>query len=454
MTGPHARFGAWAIAGAIVAVLGVGMRLHNAFAYPVGKGFDAASNWEYIAVLLERWQLPDPATMWAAAHPPLFYWLAGALGAVVGDGSEGALVPWIRVVGAALGLAAIAGGWQIVRALDPEPRRRFFVAAIPLLLPVHVYTSAMLNEEVVAAALVSFALFALLYSRRCEAPAWREVALVGALGGLAFLTKISGVLVIAAAGATYALDGWRRGALADGLARAATVVLIGGLVGGWFFAHNLAVYGYVYPYKLDVHAIMATMPPGERTLFDYVYVPFASVFAPVVLGPELVRSVWGGTYATLWFDAHYHFLPRPTPGLVQWGATLTGLGLVPTAAFAIGVARGIRRALQGAQGPDLPLLLVLGLTLLGYVAFTYRNPWFPTAKASYLLGLSFPFAYYASEVLADWTRPGRLWGALTRFWLGFLAGVIVLTFSHGLLFSKHDDPGIPWKPLPPIADPR
>ena len=454
MTGPHARFGAWTIAGAIVAVLGVGMRLHNAFAYPVGKGFDAAANWEYIAALLERWQLPDPAAIWAASHPPLFYWIAGALGAVITDGSESALVPWIRLVGAALGLMAIAWGWQTVRALDVDPRRLFFVASIPLLLPVHIYTSAMLNEEIVAAAFVSFALLALLHSRRNETPAWSEVVLVGMLAGLAFLTKVSGILVIAAAGATYALDGWRRGALANGLARAITVVSIGSLVGGWFFAHNLAVYGYIYPYKLDVHAIMATMPPGERTLFDYVYFPLASVLAPVVLGPDLVRSVWGGTYATLWFDAHHHFLPRPTPALVQWGAALTALGMLPTAAFAIGVARGIRRAVLDARAPDLPLLLALGLTLAGYVVFTFRNPWFPTAKASYLLGLSFPFAYYASEVLAEWTRPGRLWGALTRFWLGFLAVLIVLTFSHGLLFEKHDDPGVPWRLLPPIADPR
>jgi 4-amino-4-deoxy-L-arabinose transferase-like glycosyltransferase len=451
MTPPQARFRAWAIAGALAAAVGIAMRVHNAFAYPLRKGFDAAANWEYVALLLERWQLPDPATLWAASHPPLFYWLGGAVGRLLGgDGSEAAIVPWIRIVGSLLGLAAIGWGWQCVRKLDANPRRQFFVAAVPLLLPVHIYTSAMLNEEIVAAAFTTFALVALLHSRR-EASSWHDVALVGLLAGLAILTKVSGILVLAAAAATYLVDGWRRGELAAGFARAAVVSLVGALVGGWFFAHNLAVYGYIYPYKLDVHAIMATMPPGERTLFDYVYVPLATVFSPVVLGPELVRSVWGGTYATLWFDAHHHFLPRPTPALVQWGAALTVLGLVPTTAFVVGVVRAVRRVRRGTEGADLPLLLTLLVTLTGYVAFTFRNPWFPTAKASYLLGLSFPFAYYASEVLADWTRPERLWGAVSRFWLGFLAVLVILTFSHGLLFAKHDDPGVQWKPLPPSS---
>ncbi len=449
------RTSGWALAGLGVAALGVLLRWHNAFDYPLDKGFDAAANWEYVALLLERWQLPDPAALWAASHPPLFYWLGAGIGRGLGLDEAAALVPWIRIASAGLGLAAIAAGWPVVRSGGAEPRRVFFVAALPLLLPVHLYTSAMLNEEVLAAAWVSLALAALLQSRRGEGePTAGQVSGVGALGGLALLTKVSGCLVLAAAMLTYVIDGWRNARLAAGVGRAAVVAGVGGGIGGWFFVYNLAVYGYVYPYQLDVHAIMATMPPGERTLLDYLYVPLASVLSPVVLGPELIRSVWGGTYATLWFDAHHHFLPRPTPALVRWGSALTVLGLLPTLAFAVGVARGVRRSLRDRCGPDLPLLLVLGITLAGYVAFTARNPWFPTAKASYLLGLTFPFVYYASEVLADWTRPGRLWGAIHRFWLGFLGIVIVLTFCHGLVFAKHDDPGVPWRPLPPIADPR
>ena len=34
------------------------------------------------------------------------------------------------------------------------------------------------------------------------------------------------------------------------------------------------------------------------------------------------------------------------------------------------------------DGPDLPLLLLVALTLLGYVFFTWRNPWFAAIKGT------------------------------------------------------------------------
>ena len=79
-------------------------------------------------------------------------------------------------------------------------------------------------------------------------------SLWGAIAGLAFLTKLSGVLAIVAAAGAYWLDGWRRGEGGLGLRRAFVVAVVGGAVGGWFYARNLLVYGYLYPHGLDVHA--------------------------------------------------------------------------------------------------------------------------------------------------------------------------------------------------------
>lgn len=447
---PRPRALGWTLAGLVVATLGVTLRLHNAFDYPAGKGFDAAANWEYVALLLESWSLPAPDSLWAASHPPLYYWLAATTGRAVGGGEEAALVPWIRLAGAVLGMLSIGLATLLVQRLSDDPRRTFLAGALLWLLPVHLYSSAMLNEEIVAAAFVTAALFALIVSREGDAPpAWGPVLAVGGLAGLAFLTKVSGALVIATAALTYAIDGWRQGRVTAGLARAVTVGVVGGLVGGWFFLHNLWAYGYLYPYKLDVHAIMATMPPGARSLGDYLTLPLATFVQPVVIAPDLVRSVWGGTYATLWFDAHYHFLPRPRPGLLGWGTALTALGLVPTAAFAIAAARAVRRSIGEPRGHDLPLLLYTGITLAGYVAFTWRNPWFPTVKASYLLGLALPFAVYASEALASGVRPDRWTRWPLAAGLAALGLVSTLVFTHGLLFAKHDDPGVPWRMRPP-----
>jgi len=106
--------------------------------------------------------------------------------------------------------------------------------------------------------------------------------------------------------------------------------------------------------------------------------------------------------------------------------------------------------LRRIDGPDTPLLLLLFVTLAGYVLFTWRHPWFVTLKASFLLGLSLPFGYYASEVLADWSsRPGAVSIAI-RVLLGALLLCILAVFSYGIVFSNPGPPGIEWTPVPAV----
>jgi hypothetical protein len=438
--------GGLGLGGLGLAGLGVALRVHNAQAYPVGKGFDAAANWQYVERLREGLGLPAPDAFWAAAHPPLYYWLAATLDALLGR-DEATTVLATRLLGSAFGLAAIAATVWLVRRLDPEvPRRALLAAALLLFLPVHVYMSAMLNEEVVAGALVSLAAVGVAFDLALpsRAPLARAAAL-GALAGLALLTKLSGLLGVAAGAGAYALEGLRRREPGPGLLRAGSFAGVALLVGGWFFARNWLAYGYLYPHQLDVHAVMATMPPGARGWLDYLRLPLATLLSPSPLAPELLQSVWGTTYATVWFDAHRHFLPRSHPELLGAARTLAILGLLPTAAFAAGVVSALRRR----TAADLPLLLLLAAGLAGYVLFTWRNPWFATVKASYLLGLAAPFAWFASDALARWTRPGRRTAPWVWLWLAALGLAVVATFWHGAVFAKLDDPGLQWPPILP-----
>jgi hypothetical protein len=63
----------WAIAGALLALWAVGLRINNALQYPLHFGFDAPANWEYISGLLKSWRLPAPGDGWSTSHPPLLY---------------------------------------------------------------------------------------------------------------------------------------------------------------------------------------------------------------------------------------------------------------------------------------------------------------------------------------------------------------------------------------------
>ncbi|MCH7867317.1 MAG: glycosyltransferase family 39 protein [Myxococcales bacterium] len=450
----------WVIAGALLALWAVGIRVNNALFYPLHFGFDAPANWDYIASLLTSWRLPAPGDGWSTSHPPLFYYLSALVGRAMQLGSTTnavdveAITIAVRLISSAIGLVgiALAVGW--VRRSDPLNRPRILIAAALLLfLPVHVYVSAMLGEEILSSALMSAVLVGVAVDLQRE-PEQRlppiAVAGLGVLAGLAFLTKLTGLLVVVAVGFAYLADGLRRREIPKMLRRVAVFGVVAISIGGWPYLHNKAEYGFFYPQNLRVHEMMFTMPPGERGLGDYLNFPLATFRDPQVLAPELLHSVWGTTYTTLWFDGHRVMLPRRESSVAYMGSLLLVLGLVPTLAFALGFARGIRRALREPGGPDTLFTAIIALTLAGYVLFTWQNPWYATLKASYLLGALVPYGVYTSEVLAEWMRPGRRARqiAVALSLVVLLAGSAV-TFTVNLVFEKGEGPGFRWPKVDP-----
>jgi len=425
------------------------MRAHNTSHYRIDFGFDADHNWSYIERLTESWELPDPAEGWSFGHPPLFYY-AGAVVARAMDGAEKrAIVIAVRRVSSAIGLLAIAGAVFCVMRLAPgDGRRRFLAAGLLLFLPVHIYMSAMLGEEILGASLTSLAIVGvalqLLHPPAFSRAIWAAVG-IGLVAGLSFLTKLSGVLAIAAAGLAWVIGGWRRGVLVQGIACAVAFGAVASLVGGWPYARNLFEHGYLYPHDLEVHAVMHSMPPGERSLSDYLRVPLATFTDPQVLHPDLIHSVWGATYTTIWYDGHRVVLPRTARPISRLGTGMLVLALVPTVAFGVGLWRGARRAWAEPGGVDTLLVLLCVATLAGYVLFTWRNPWYATLKGSYLLGMLVPFAVYASEVLAGWTRGGALRAGCVWFSLAALTTLCVVVFTFQLVFLKFEGPGFKWR---------
>jgi len=414
----------WLMAMGTIAVLGVVIRISNVFAYPIDMGYDAGGNWEYISLLLNSWTLPAPDQGWATAHPPFFYYLGAVISRVAGSLDRATAIHAIRLVMAASGLVGIWAAVVLVRRVDPENTRRAFIAGgLLLFLPVHIYMSAMLSEEVLVTALISIAVVGValdLVSPPKAGRALLRAAVFGAVAGIALLTKLTGLLVIGA------------GAL---------------MVGGWFYLWNFLTYGYVYPHGLEVHSVMFRMPPGIRTVSDYLWIPWQTFTEPNLLSPHLLHSVWGSTYVTIWFDGHLHCLPASGSAIAKLAVAILLLGLVPSVAFAVGVWRGARRLFGAYRGPDVVLILLVVSTLAGYVLFSWRNPWFAVLKGSFLLGLSVPFSYYASEVLADWTRDRTLRSFVVLSCLGLLAVLVLVTFTYGFAFEKHELPGIRWTPV-------
>ena len=427
------------------------MRIGNAFGFEPGWGFDAEPNWNYIARLRHTWMLPDPNDSWSAYHPPLFFYLSGLLArATQALGKDQSIIA-IRLMSSAIGLLTIALAAAFTHRLNPQqPGRAVLLMALLLFLPVQIYMSAMLSPEVTLSSLITLTLLGTLWAQSGEqAPRWSygQSILVGVLGGLAFLTKLTGCLVIGVAGGSMLIAGWRTGKFREALKYAFAMGVVAAIVGGWFYARNLLEFGYLYPHGLDEHQLIYSMPPGERGVYDYFRIPWAVFTDPRVVSPDLLESVWGTTYATMWFDAHRHFLSRDNLMVDRAGGALLLLALLPMSAFGVGVLRGISRAWKRPEGIDTPLLLLIAITVTGYTYFTWKNPWYATLKAGYLLGISYPFAYYSSEMLHAWTqRRGPLAIAV---WIGLallLVGVIGV-FTFGFVFENPGPPGFDWKKL-------
>lgn len=441
----------WLIALGVAVTVGVCMRINNAIYYPVGMGFDATGNWDYIALLLRSWALPAPDQGWSTAHPPFFYNFSAAIIGLLGSANKLAAVHAVRLATAGAGLLGIGAAVLLVRRADPENTRRAFIAgALLLFLPVHLYMSAMLSEEILVTALISLAVVGVAMDSLATPTSdhsWPRAAFFGAIAGLALLTKLSGLLIVCAGVAAYSIDWMRSGQKSVSLRSALVFGAVASMVGGWYYVWNLFTYGYLYPHGLEVHSVMFSMPPGERSVADYLRFPLATFTDPQLLSPNLLRSVWGSTYVTVWFDGHRQFLPKSSVVVERFGTAILLLALVPTVAFAVGLWRGARRLLRNFSGPDVILLLLVASTFAGYILFTWRNPWFAVLKGSFLLGISVPFSYYTSEVLAEWTRQRGLRSVIVLGCLGLLAGLTIGAFTYGAIFEKHEIPGVDWKPV-------
>jgi len=431
----------------LLALAAVAIRLHNALRYPPDWGFDATFNWRYIYRLSQDWSLPPLEAGWSTSDPPLFYFVSAvALRALSALGARDAAVFVIPLLSALAGLAIVALAFSLTRRAAPADSLRSALAGLLLLyLPAHIQLSAMVNEGMLLALLTSVAVYTLaLRDQRPARHPLAQPAAVGLASGLALLTKLSGALAILTGVATYAADGWRSGARARAGLRIAVLLAVSLAVGGWFHARVQAATGSLQPFALGPHAGMLSLPPGERGLADFLRVPLATFRDPQLLNPDLLRSVWGSTFVTVWFDGHRYFLPRESAAVTRLGTLTLALALLPTAAFCLGIARGARRCSRGGGALDLPLLLLCAGTLASYAWFTWRNPFFSVVKGTSLLGLCLPYAFYASETLAGWLR-GRFARPVAGLLLA-LAVCVALSGTFDLVFTKTEVSGLPWPP--------
>jgi hypothetical protein len=428
----------------------VGVRLWNALAGPLLWGYDAWGHVAY-ALFLDLYRaVPWADQGWSYFHPPFHYLFGWGLaqarsGEVVARG-----LPLVASA-ASLGTAGLAA-WAVRAAAPERPGLALVGFAAVACLPVHLFLSSMPGNELTEALLTAASLAALIANERRARPTLAGAALVGVLGGLALLTKFSGLLPLLAACVSLALRAGLRGAWCapprEAGARAAVVALVGLGISAPFYARNLAAFGTPFQLSRDfplVAEVEREQPPGRRRLLDYLRLPPAALLEPNPLSPRLLGSVWGSVYLNVWADTHRESdvaraleaereERRSTTAMALAGLVPTGLALAGGALAARDATRGRRREVY------LPLGVQAALSLAAFVAFSWQVPLWSALKASYLLGLSLPFAAaLARGVEAVFEARARRFRALVAATLVGVASAACAVSAVGLVLPRRED---------------
>ncbi len=425
--GPGPRL--WSRAALAVAVLAALSRLWNAQAYWPLRGYDGPAHAANVFALYEG-RLPTPGS-WLGFHPPLYHALGAGLWRLLPDAVP--VHAGLRLLSAALGFGAVAIAWRVLRDFVDEEDAAV-VAAFLLGVPVFALATSMVGNE---AACMLFVTAVLARLTRIPVAAEPRAALghalrTAGLAGLAALSKTTGFVAAGLAAATYALR--LRARVPTALAAAALVGALPLGMAGPFFAPTLLAAGGS-PAALvtgaasstALESLMAAQPPSERFLRDYFSFPAAALHAPVFKAEGLIHSVPGLLYASVWSDAHAHFLIPVTEGVLRVESAIAWAGLIPTGLGLLGLGLLLRRRDPRLIGPLL-FAAVMGVALLRY---TWILPSYSAVKASYLLPALLPVALCVACGLARLPGGWRQAGRAALLGLG-VAGTAVTTWGWHL----------------------
>jgi hypothetical protein len=404
---PELRVG-WLLAASALAI--AALVWHNRALDPV-LGFDSDDHLKYVHFILTEGRLPLATDGWSMYHPPLYYAVGAALFVLLGESV--ASLRALNALGVMLQCAAILGS---LRLLFPgEPRRWLAGFVLGAFVPMQLYLAQYVTNEVWTAAFASCAVWLCLRILLRDDRSTRAHLALGALLGLALLTKVSALLVAVVVlavlgGRLIERDERSPQAWLTSLG-AATLALV--LVAGWSYARVAWHFGSPLVGNWDAASgFLWWQDPGYRTALDYLR-----------FGDSLTRpifSAWNGCpdalYSTLWGDGLIGGMASASDA-PPWRYELMSVGywlaLVPSAAVLLGLGAALVRT---AREPRAEWLLMLGVALataFALISLSLRLPFYAQCKAFYGLSALVPFAAFGGlglDLVA--TRLGRARAAL------------------------------------------
>ena len=400
--------GGWLVAASALAI--AALAWHNR-GLDASLGFDAGPHLDYVLFILAKHRLPLATDGWSMYHPPLYY-AAGAAIYALFDGSIAALRA-LNSVAVVVQCAAILGSLHIL--FPTEPRRVLAGFVLGAFVPMQLYLSQYVTNEVWTAAFASAAIYLCLRILARDDRSARAHLVLGTLLGAALLTKVSalvvtGVVLVVLSGRLIA-----RGERSPRawLTSAGAVVLALIVVSGWSYARVAWHFGSPLIGNWDaVTGHPWWQDPGYHTVWDYLR-----------FGDSLTQPIFSACngcpdalYSTLWGDGLISGMAS-VENAPPWRYELMYAGywlaLVPTAGIAIGLCATLARLVREPRGEWLLALGVAFGTAFALVSLSLRLPYYAQCKAFYGLSALVPFAAFGGlglDLLA--TRLGRARNAL------------------------------------------
>lgn len=378
------------------------------------RGFDLAGHMQYVGYVLEHGTVPVASQGWQMYQAPLYYFLAAGALYVTGTSIDAplalTLLHGLNLVLAILFLLATAG------ALKNFAGRRVDHAAGAFLLvaccPVSFYLFCYITNENLATVTTAGVFWALSRLHTRQATSLACATGLGLMLGLAFLSKVSTLLLLAPVAVFYGMKllAWRpqsglEGALRQARSRArlvaAGLMMAGVCAGaaGWYYGYLWVKLGAPVVGNWDAASGQRWWQmPGVRSLNDYLP-SLAAYHAPIYAGFE---DVWSGFWSTMAGDALLGGSTRMDvrPGFNDWVFPVT---LTTTLVFLVLGVIGVLRSARVMQGRmrrgDLVLLSSACAACFALIYMTLVVPSYAQAKSFYAMSLILPVAFFAGGML-------------------------------------------------------
>jgi hypothetical protein len=361
---------------------------NNIFKVPPSYGYDVGAHLLYIHFVAHYLVLPRPDAGWQFFQAPLYYLMSGIFDRLfMAMGFSGELADHLlRIIPLLCGAAMIELGFQSAKTVFPDqPALQAIATATCGLLPMNIYMSQALSNEPLAAVMGAGMLlcsFQLLENPQ-RVRSQKQLCVIGALVGLAVLTKVSTLLympplAVALAWALY--QGLP--AMGQRLRAVGMVAVVSIAICGWYLVRSFRLGATAANLSSAVAPTLWWQDPGYRT--PNMFYEFGRVFRrPIYNG---ISSVWDSLYGTMWGNGI--LIGKP-----EWNYRLMSAGLwlavVPVMLIAWGACQAAlsRRQTSGFQQRCLRFATLSIACFIPAIVYVYLTlPSYSVGKASYLLG--------------------------------------------------------------------